>query len=325
MKILNSQLFILIGYREPFLIPSPHTSLNRSTLIFSFLFVVCVGPSSGKVENEVKDSVGQRLMGNRGKLRLGGRLMSSIRRVKWERERGDVLEPVDEGEAATEQGSGCALGACGRGTGLMGLRAADQGGHDAGGDGETPERAREWNSGCGWAGEQRWGAWGEIWSGSLADGKHVQRWNSQRFRAEKRDRRDSKYELRWLFMETGTSMGSIVAENHDWKQSEESRNRMKAWIFGKKEIKFKVWSEKSLLMELCFLCCQQVSVKMTGRVISLLPSWQWLTADCFCFGYSDQLGKLKLSALNLKIPALLLQARCLYQLPGRILMNSYLF
>ena len=27
-------------------------------LIFSFLFVLCVGPSSGKVENEVKDSVG---------------------------------------------------------------------------------------------------------------------------------------------------------------------------------------------------------------------------------------------------------------------------
>lgn len=77
------------------------------------------------------------------------------------------------------------LGAFGRGMGLMELRAAEQGGRDATGGGECPG-GQKGSRGCGWAGEQEPGAWGDRWRGSLAEGES---WTGLRFSAEKREER----------------------------------------------------------------------------------------------------------------------------------------
>lgn len=76
----------------------------------------------------------------------------------------------------------------------------------------------------------------------------------------RKGRRDTKCYL--LFTGVGTVMGSIVTENMDWKQNEESGKGMKEQISGKKEIKLKVHLGKSFLLEHCFLSCQQGSWKL---------------------------------------------------------------
>lgn len=68
------------------------------------------------------------------------------------------------------------LGAFGRGMGLMELGAAGQGGSNAAGDGESPGGQQM---------EQNPGAWGERWTGSLAEGESC---TGLRFRAEKWER-----------------------------------------------------------------------------------------------------------------------------------------
>lgn len=76
----------------------------------------------------------------------------------------------------------------------------------------------------------------------------------------RKGRRDTKCYL--LFIDMGTVMGSIVAENKNWKQNEESGKEMKEQISGQKEIKLKVHLGKSFLLECCFLSCQQGSWKL---------------------------------------------------------------
>jgi len=88
-------------------------------------------------------------------------------------------------------------------------------------------RARDWSSGCGWL-ESRGGVLGERYEEGAVQMGRVHRVGTTRDLGQGKEIGGTrKNELSLLFVEMGTSMGSIVAEDLDWKHSEGSGKGMR--------------------------------------------------------------------------------------------------